>query len=88
MQTICLYEDRVSKLMDAIIDLNLPAYAGEKKNLFIDRVEALQLLRCSPGTLQKFRDEQLIDYYQLSPKLIIYSRSSILHFIQSRKNII
>lgn len=88
MHTICLQEEKMSKLLDAIIDLNIPKYSGENKNLFIDRDEALQLLRCSTGTLQKFRDEQLIDYYQITPKLIIYSRDSIMKFINSKKNTI
>lgn len=83
---ICLPEHQVSSFVEALINDQLPKFRESDKKIFISREESLALLCCSPGTLQKLRDTESIDFYPLTSKLIIYNRESIINFIESKRN--
>ncbi|MEP1032611.1 hypothetical protein [Ekhidna sp.] len=85
MNKICLQEDQISNMVEALLVYSLP-----EKNLcpFIDKDEALTLLKCSSGTLQKLRDEDLIEFYWVRNRHIIYSYSSIMKYVKSKSNMV
>lgn len=54
---------------------------------WISAEEAMRLLRISSRTtLKKFCDEGAIKYSNLTSKLILYNRDSILNFIENQSN--
>lgn len=81
---VCLDQERISELIDLLVDRKAPNDID--KNPFLDRDEALAMLRCSPGTLQKLRDEDKIEFYSVSGKKILYSHISILNYVKSKSN--
>lgn len=55
------------------------------QDAWIDDKEAMRLLRIkSKTTLQSLRDQGKIRYSQMTKKLILYDRESILAFIESK----
>lgn len=83
---VCLPTELIVNTMSRVIDLELPDHKGEKKKLYISTPEAMEILNVSsPVTIQKYRDEGQIDFYQLSPKNIVYKREDIEKFILSKK---
>ncbi len=85
MNKICLHEEQVSNMMDALIVNAIPEVNVKQ---FVDREEALKILRCSAGTLQKLRDEDRIEFYSVTNKLIIYNYHSLVSYVKSKSNLI
>lgn len=85
MNKICLQEEQVSNMMDALIMNAIPEIDVKQ---FVDREEALKILRCSAGTLQKLRDEDRIEFYSVTSKLIIYNYQSLVSYVKSKSNLI
>lgn len=86
MLKTCFDNDQAVKLIDRLIDYEVPKYRDKYKNEFITTVMAMELMKVSsPTTFQKLRNEGKISYYQLTPKIILYSKTEIYEYMQSKK---
>lgn len=82
MKVICLEEDAFFKLVELTVE-RLSAINKLPLDKWIDEDEAMSLLRIkSKTTLQKLRDEMLINFSQPSKKIILYDRLSIQKYIE------
>ncbi|QMU63197.1 MAG: helix-turn-helix domain-containing protein [Flavobacteriaceae bacterium] len=81
MKVICIQEEAYYALLDEMV-----AYVKSKEIIpdeWIDSTEAMRLLNIkSKTTLQTYRDEGKIVFSQPSRKVILYSRKSIMEFLE------
>ncbi|XOV94604.1 MAG: DNA-binding protein [Bacteroidota bacterium] len=87
MTQICLDPEFLIKSIEANIDHMAPAYQGEKKDVWIDDDEAMNMLKItSKTTLQKLRDTDRIVFSKVTSKIILYSRESIEKLLKENQN--
>lgn len=81
LQVICLESEAFYALIDEVVQ-RLGGADPKEPDQWISDEEAMKLLRISSRTtLQKYRDEGKIRYSQISRKVILYDRNSILEFL-------
>lgn len=85
MNVICLEEPAFFELVEQVV-----ARIKDKLKVVEDEwvipEEAMRLLNVkSKSTMQELRDEGKIAYTQPKPKIILYSRSSINHYLNRHK---
>ena len=84
MDLICM-DPRVFRMMFEELVEKVKQAKSEPEDPWVSTEEALQLLRISSKTtLKKFCDEGHIKTSQLTNKLVLYQRKSILAFIEKR----
>ena len=77
MQVICLEEPAFYALVDQVVSY-VKSKHEVKEDKWISGEEAMKLLHItSKTTLQKFRDEGRIAFFQADRKIILYDRESI-----------
>jgi hypothetical protein len=82
MQVICLEEPAFYDLIDKVV-LYIKTKHEIKEEKWISVEEAMKLLHISSKTtLQKFRDEGRIRYFQADRKIILYDRDSINEYLE------
>lgn len=87
MSQICLDPEFLIKSIEANIDYMIPAYQGDKKDIWIDDDEAMRLLKItSKTTLQKLRDTDRIVFSKVTSKIILYNRESIEELLRENQN--
>jgi len=87
MSDICLESGYFVRMTEAVIDLTIPAYRKEDKNVWIDKEEAKELLKITSNTtLQKHRDQDDFNYSKVSSKHFLYYKPSIISFIEKKAN--
>lgn len=82
MEVVCLQSEALYLLIEEVV-----GKLKEKHNIryqeWITGEEAMQLMHIkSLTTLQRYRDEGRIKYSQPDKKIILYSRTSILEFLE------
>ncbi len=83
---VCLPDELMVSTMTKVIDLAMPQYQGEKKKIYISTKEAMELLNVkSTQTMQEYRNNGVFDYYSITAKNIIYKRSDIEAYIETKK---
>ncbi len=86
MQVICLEEPAFYELIDKIVSY-IKAKHAVKEEKWISSKEAMKLLHISSKTtLQKFRDEGRIRFFQADRKIILYDRESIHEYLEKHSN--
>ena len=81
LDVICLETEAYYKLIQEVIDIVKDQ--NQKEELWVDTETAMEILKItSKSTLQKFRDENRIRFSQISRKLILYYRPSLLDFLE------
>jgi len=81
MQVICLEEPAFYDLIDKVVLYIKTKH--EVKDKWISAEEAMKLLHItSKTTLQKFRDEGRIRFFQADRKIILYDRDSINEYLE------
>ena len=86
LNVICLESDAFYALIDHVVDHVKKENSLPKEDDWIDKEEAMKLLRIkSETTLQKYRDEFRIEYNPINRRTFVYSRSSIKKYLN--KNI-
>lgn len=79
---IYINEEAFFALFDKVVD-HIKKQKEIKGDEWISGAETMTLLHItSKATLQKFRDEKRIEYCQLTPKLILYKRSSVIEYLE------
>jgi len=87
MSDICLESRYFVRMTEAVIDLTIPAYSAADKNVWIDKEEAMGILKITSNTtLQKHRDRDDFDYSKVSSKHFLYYKPSIISFIEKKAN--
>ena len=82
MQVICLEEPAFYDLIDKVV-LYIKTKHEVKKDKRISGEETMKLLHItSKTTLQKFRDEGRIRFFQADRKIILYDRDSINEYLE------
>jgi len=82
MQVICLEEPAFYDLIDKVV-LYIKTKHEEKEDKWVSGEEAMKLLHISSKTtLQKFRDEGRIRFFQADRKIILYDRTSISEYLE------
>ena len=83
MQVICLEEPAFYDLIDKVVTY-IQTKHEVKDDKWISGEEAKTLLHItSKTTLQKFRDQGRISFFQADRKIILYDRDSILKYLDS-----
>ena len=83
LNIICLESQAFYALVEEVVG-RMKEKAGIEHDKWISDEEAMRLLRISSRTtLQKLRDEGAIRFTQLSRKLILYARDSILAHLEA-----
>jgi ACT domain-containing protein len=86
MQVICLEEPAFYALVDQVINY-IKTKQEIKEDKWISAEEAMKMLHItSRTTLQKFRDEGRIRYFQTDRKIILYDRDSINAYLEKNAN--
>jgi len=82
MQVICLEEPAFYALVDQVV-IYIKTKHELKEDKWISGEEAMRLLHItSKTTLQKFRDEGRIRFFQADRKIILYDRDSINEYLE------
>ena len=82
MEVICLEDAAFYSLLDKVITYIKETYQVEEDK-WISGDEAMKLLHISSKTtLQKFRDEGRIRFFQADRKIILYDRNSINEYLE------
>ena len=82
MQVICLEEPAFYALIDQVVNY-IKTKHEIKEDKWISAEEAMKMLHItSKTTLQKFRDEGRIRFFQADRKLILYDRDSIVEYLE------
>lgn len=82
LNIICLESEAFYALIDEVVE-HVKTQNNVTQEKWIDDTEAMAMLKISSKTtLQKYRDEGKIRYSQLSKKVILYDRDSILEFCE------
>lgn len=82
MQVICLEEPAFYDLIDKVV-LYIKTKHEVKNDKWISGEEAMKVLHItSKTTLQKFRDEGRIRFFQADRKIILYDRDSINEYLE------
>ena len=82
MQVICLEEPAFYALVDQVVSY-IKTKHDVKEDKWISAEEAMKLLHItSKTTLQKFRDEGRIRFFQADRKIILYDRDSINEYLE------
>jgi Helix-turn-helix domain len=82
VQVICLEEPAFYALVDEVVTY-IKAKHEIKEDKWISGEEAMKLLHItSKTTLQKFRDEGRIRFFQADRKIILYDRDSINEYLE------
>jgi len=82
MQVICLEEPAFYALVDQVVTY-IKAKHEIKEAKWIPGEEAMKLLHItSKTTLQKFRDEGRVRFFQADRKIILYDRDSISEYLE------
>jgi hypothetical protein len=85
LKVICLETPAYYELIQEVISLVKDQKTQEE--LWVDTETAMSILKISSKTtLQKYRDENRIRFSQLSRKVILYYRPSLLELLE--KNVI
>jgi len=83
MQVICLEEPAFYALVDQVVTY-IKTKHEVKEDKWISGEEAMKLLHISSKTsLQKYRDEGRIRFFQADRKIILYDRDSIVNYLES-----
>lgn len=86
MQFIMMDSAAFDKLINEVISMVKIKMKTKPKD-WIDEVEARELLGVSSkSTMQRFRDEDRIIYSTVTKKNIMYSRTSILRYMETKSN--
>ncbi len=86
-EMICLESLAFYRLIDNVADHIEERLEVTQQNRWITGDEVLKLLGISSRTtLQKYRDEGKIRYSQITKKVILYDRKSILDFIETNSS--
>jgi len=82
MQVICLEEPAFYALVDQVVTY-IKAKHEVKEDKWISGEEAMKLLHITSKTsLQKYRDEGRIRFFQADRKIILYDRDSIIQYLE------
>jgi hypothetical protein len=85
IKMICLETDAFKALVSEVAT-QIKEEVFDSTNPWVDEEEARRLLHIdSKTTLHKYRSEGKIEYSKLTAKKIVYSRRSIMEFIENRK---
>lgn len=83
MKVVCIEEEAFFELFERVVARIEEGRQSHSKMEWISSEKAMALLSISSKTtLQKYRDEGRIRFSQLSRKVILYSRSSILEMLE------
>ena len=81
---ICLEDEAFYALLDKVMAY-VKAEFNIKEDKYISSIEAMKMLRIkSKNTMQKYRDEGLIRYYELSARNFLYDVDSIREFLEKK----
>jgi hypothetical protein len=80
MQVICLEEPAFYALVDQVVTY-IKTKHEVKEDKWLSGEEAMKLLHIGKTTLQKFRDEGRIRFFQADRKIILYDRDSINEYL-------
>ena len=81
MQAICLEEPAFYALVDQVISY-IKTKHDVKKDKWISGEEAMKLLHIGKPTLQTYRNEGRLRYFQADRKIILYDRDSINNYLE------
>jgi len=82
LDVICLETEAYYNLIQEVIDIVKDQ--EQQEELWVDSVKAMSILKISSKTtLQKYRDENRIRFSQLSRKVILYYRPSLLELLEN-----
>ena len=82
-ETICLESEAFEKLLATVAE-HLREKYGHTQEEWLPEAEAMRLLNVSSKTtMSKWRSEGKLLYSQPAHKILLYSRSSILEFIEA-----
>jgi hypothetical protein len=85
MEVICIEEEAFYELFEKVVARLQPTEEREEDK-WISPDDAMGLLGItSTTTLQKYRDEGLIEFAQLSKRKILYSRESIGEYLENKR---
>ena len=83
MQVICLEEPAFYALVDQVVTY-IKTKQEVKEDKWISGEEAMKLLHITSKTsLQKYRDEGRIRFFQADRKIILYDRESVMAYLES-----
>jgi hypothetical protein len=83
---ICLNSDAFYELLSHVVEHITETYRLEKADRWVSTEECMRLLNIkSRTTLWELKTEGKIAYSQISKKVILFDRHSILEFIDSNK---
>ncbi len=85
LKVICLETEAYYKLIQEVIDIAKGLEPKEEER-WVDTVTAMSILKItSKTTLQKFRDDpdNCIKFSQISRKVILYDRNSLLELLEN-----
>jgi len=86
MQVICLEEPAFYALVDQVVTY-IKTKHEVKEDKWISGEEAMSMLHITSKTsLQKYRDEGRIRFFQADRKIILYDRDSILNYLEKNAN--
>jgi len=84
MPKICFNEEMVIDINQRMIEFTCPSYV-QQPNPYLSKKEVMEFLSISSETtLQNYRDSGKIEYVMLSSRHFIYSRSSIMDFLNEK----
>ncbi|HAP63660.1 MAG TPA: DNA-binding protein [Cytophagales bacterium] len=83
LEVICLESDAFNALITEVVQ-RIKDEIGQQEDPWVGPDEAMRLLSCGKTTLQKYRNEDTIDFRKLDAKTILYSRASIMAYIESK----
>ena len=78
--------DHINKKVDDILDYLRNDIKKNPISEWMDAEETMFLIKCSPRSLQTYRDQKLLEFSRLSKKKIFYKRSSVLALLESKLN--
>jgi hypothetical protein len=85
-KTICINSEAFYELLTHVVEHITDTYGLEKADRWVSTEECMRLLNIkSRTTLWELKTEGKIVYSQISKKVILFDRRSILEFIDSNK---
>ena len=81
LDVICLETEAYYKLLGEVIDL--VKSQNQKEEDWVDRDQALSILKVGTSTLQTYRDQNLIRVSRLSKKHLMYYRPSLIKLLEN-----
>lgn len=86
MKTICLNSDAFYELLDKVVEHITDTYKLEKAERWISADACMELLNIkSRTTLWELKTQGKIAYSQISKKVVLFDRHSVLEFISVNK---